>query len=148
MVGDPRAARAVVGDGWRPGELSPDTGEALVADFSEVTLGRFDRAARDLAATPGFTVVRVPVVPFDDKTYLTYTNGVYEVRGGRKLAYLPRYARGDAAADEPVRRLDALAEAAYKALGWENRPIRVRDAYRFHGTVGCLTNVLRRAGGP
>jgi len=38
------------------------------------------------------------VVPFDDKTYVTYTNGVYETRMDgarlRKIAYLPNTAAG------------------------------------------------------
>ena len=51
---------------------------------------RFDRAARELEAE-GFRVVRIPNVPLDDKTYLAYTNGVYEVRGGRQVAYVPAY---------------------------------------------------------
>ena len=69
LVGDPRAGREVVGDGWTPGEESPDTAEPLVADFSDATIAKFDRAAKDLAAA-GFRVERIPVVPFDDKTYL------------------------------------------------------------------------------
>jgi hypothetical protein len=141
LVGDPRAGRDLVGPTFTPGEESPDTGEPLVADFSDATLAKFDRAAKDLAAA-GFRVERVPVVPFDDKTYVTYTNGVYERRGARKIAYVPQYARDEA--DTRVTRMDALAVATYRRLGWEVRPVRVRDAYRFHGTVGCLTNVLRR----
>lgn len=145
LVGDPRAGRELAGPTYTPGEESPDTGEPLVADFSEPTLAKFDRAAKDLAAA-GFRVERVPVVPFDDKTYLTYTNGVYETRAGRKIAYLPRYARD--AADVKVAKMDALAAEKYRALGWDVRAIRVRDAYRFHGTIGCLCNVLRRDGPP
>jgi hypothetical protein len=145
LVGDPRAGRDLVGAAFAPGEESPDTGEPLVADFSEPTLAKFDRAAKDLASA-GFRVERVPVVPFDDKTYVTYTNGVYETRAGRKNAYVPQYARD--AADVAVAKMDALAAEKYRALGWDVRTIRVRDAYRFHGTVGCLCNVLRRTGTP
>jgi hypothetical protein len=134
LVGDPRAGRALVGDGYRPGEESPDTGEPLVADFSEAVLARFDRAAKDIAGA-GFQVERVPVVPFDDKTYVTYTNGVYETRAGRKIAYVPQY---------DVKNMDEIAVATYRRLGWETMPIRVRATYRFHGTIGCLCNVLRR----
>ncbi len=137
LVGDPRAGRALVGEKWAPGEESPDTGEPLVADFSEASLARFDRAAKDLAAA-GFRVERIPVVPFDDKTYVTYTNGVYESRAGRKIAYVPQYA---------VPKMDTVALETYVRLGWDVRPIRVREAYRFHGTIGCLCNVLRRSDG-
>jgi hypothetical protein len=134
LVGDPRAARGIVGDAWKPGEESPDTGEPLVADFSDATVARFDRAARELAGA-GFEVERVPVVPFDDKTYVTYTNGVYETRAGRKIAYVPQY---------DVKALDETALVTYRRLGWETLPIRVRATYRYHGTIGCLCNVLRR----
>ena len=145
LVGDPRAGRDLVGPVFTPGEESPDTGEPLVADFSEPTLAKFDRAAKDLTLA-GFRVERIPVVPFDDKTYVTYTNGVYETRGGRKIAYVPQYAKG--AADAAVAKMDALAADKYRALGWDVRSIRVRDAYRYHGTIGCLCNVLRRIGTP
>jgi hypothetical protein len=143
LVGDPRAGRDVVGAAWKPGEESPDNGEALVADFSDASLSRFDRAARDLAAA-GFRVERVPVVPFDDKTYLSYTNGVYERRGGRKIAYIPQYAKDPS--DSAVAKMDAQAEDVYRRLGWDIRRIRVRNAYPFHGTIGCLCNILRRGG--
>jgi hypothetical protein len=134
LVGDPRAGRSFVGEGWKPGEESPDTAEPLVADFSEDSLARFDRAAKELAAA-GFKVERIPVVPFDDKTYVTYTNGVYETRGGKKIAYVPQY---------DVKNMDETALETYRRLGWETRAIHVRAAYRFHGTIGCLCNVLRR----
>lgn len=143
LVGDPRAGRDLVGDKWAPGEESADTGEPLVADFSDASVARFDRAAKDLVAA-GFRVERVPVVPFDDKTYVTYTNGVYETRGGRKVAYLPQYRREHESASSAIARMDATAAETYRRLGWEVRPIRVRDAYRFHGTIGCLCNILRR----
>jgi len=32
LVGDPQAARRLLGEAYRPGELNPDTGEALSAD--------------------------------------------------------------------------------------------------------------------
>lgn len=153
LVGDPRAGRDLVGVGFAPGEESPDSGDPLVADFSDATLAKFDRAAKDLAAS-GFRVERIPVVPFDDKTYITYTNGVYETRrsaGGRidKIAYLPEYARPEpdagATVEPRIQALDAAGAAVYRRLGWEVRRVRVRDAYRFHGTIGCLCNVLQRA---
>jgi len=134
LVGDPRAAIPVVGDKYVPGEQSPETGEPLRADFSDAMLARFDRAARELEAA-GFRVVRIPTVPFDDKTYFAYTNGVYETRAGKKIAWVPQY--GEA-------KLDEMARAVYAGLGWEVRPVAVRVAYPFHGTIGCLVNVLAR----
>jgi len=134
LVGDPRAAMAVVGEDWWPGESSPDSGEPLHADFSAPMLARYDRVARDLVAA-GYRVERVPTVPFDDKTYIAYTNGLYETRGPKKIAYVPQY-------DMPE--LDAQARQIYEKLGWEVRPVRVRAVYPLHGTIGCLANILRR----
>jgi hypothetical protein len=134
LVGDPRAAEPIVGDGYTPGEVDPDTGEPLRADFSEPTVARFDRAAAALSAA-GWMVVRIPEVPFLDKTYMAYTNGVYETRGGARIAWMPTF-------DLPE--LDARARAVYEGLGWQVRPVRVRKLYALHGTIGCLVNVLAR----
>ncbi|MGH7297298.1 MAG: hypothetical protein ACRELB_20340 [Polyangiaceae bacterium] len=134
LVGDPRAARAVVGDAFVPGETDPDTGEPLRADFSDAMLARFDRAAAALEAG-GWRVVRIPEVPFLDKTYMAYTNGVYETRGGARTAWMPVF---------DVPELDAKARAVYESLGWRVRPVRVRKLYALHGTIGCLVNVLAR----
>jgi hypothetical protein len=136
LVGDPRAARDIVGDRFAPGEVDPDTGEPLRADFSVETMARFDRAARELGAA-GWRVVRIPEVPFLDKTYMAYTNGVYETRGASRVAWMPTF-------DLPE--LDARARATYEELGWEVRPVRARSLYPFHGTIGCLVNVLGRGG--
>ena len=83
--------------------------------------------------------MRVPNVPFDEKTYLTYTNGVYESFGGRRIAYMPTY-------EEP--KLDEAAIEVYERLGWEVRPIRVRRLIPHHGTIGCLVNVVGRGSLP
>jgi hypothetical protein len=134
LVGDPRAGRAIVGDGYAPGESDPDTGDPLRADFSDAMLARFDHAATALEAA-GWKVVRIPEVPFLDKTYMAYTNGVYETRGGARIAWMPTF-------DLPE--LDAKARAVYESLGWQVRPVRVRKLYALHGTIGCLVNVLAR----
>jgi hypothetical protein len=134
LVGDPRAAQAIVGEDFEPGERSVETREPLRADFSEKMVARFVTAERDLVRL-GYQIVRIPNVPFDDKTYLSYTNGVYETRNGRRIAYMPVYG---------IPPLDAAARQTYEQLGWEVRPIRVRHVYAHHGTIGCLINVLRR----
>jgi hypothetical protein len=134
LVGDPRAAQEVVGKSYVPGELDPDTGEPLRADFSDAMVARFERAAADLTAA-GWRVVRIPEVPFLDKTYMAYTNGVYETRAGARIAWMPTF-------DLPE--LDARARALYESLGWTVRPVRVRRLYPLHGTIGCLVNVLAR----
>ena len=138
LVGDPRQGRSIVGDGFTPGERSPETGRPLVADFSEEMVARHDRAAADLAAA-GFRVVRIPTVPFDDKTYLAYTNGVFEVRGGRRIAWMPVFG---------IPALDRAAAAVYRGQGWEVRPVPGRAAFPYHGTIGCLVNVLGRGARP
>jgi hypothetical protein len=134
LVGDPLAARAVVGEGFAPGESDPDSGEPLHADFSDAMVARFERAARELGDA-GWRVVRIPEVPFLDKTYMAYTNGVYETRAGRRIAWMPVF---------DVPELDARARGIYESLGWEVRPVRVRKVYALHGTIGCLVNVLER----
>jgi hypothetical protein len=136
LVGDPRAARDVVGESYEPGERNPDRDEPLRADFGDAMIARFDRAAKELAAA-GYRVVRVPNVPFDDKTYFAYTNGVYETRAGKRIAWVPMF---------DVPKLDEAGRRAYEMLGWEVRPVRARVAFPFHGTIGCLVNVLARSG--
>jgi hypothetical protein len=134
LVGDPRAGEALVGARFAPGAASPETGAPLVADGSPAMARRFERAAEDLARA-GFRVERIPTVAFDDKTYLAYTNGVLETRGGRRVAWVPQMG---------VPALDAAARATYARLGWEVRPVAVERAYPYHGTIGCLVNVLAR----
>ena len=134
LVGDPRAAKQLVGDPFSPGDPSGDTGEPLRADFSETMTARFDRAATELARA-GYRVERIPNVPFDDKTYFSYTNGVFEVRDGKRIAYMPVYGH---------EAIDRAAQQVYQRLGWEVRPVRVKTIYPFHGTIGCVVNVLSR----
>jgi hypothetical protein len=134
LVGDPEAGARLVGRDYVPGETSPETGLPLRADFSAKTTARFDRAALDLASA-GFRVVRVPTVPFDDKTYFAYTNGVYETRAGRRVAWVPRFG---------VSSIDEAARQVYEQLGWNVIAVSVRDVYAQHGTIGCLVNVLAR----
>jgi hypothetical protein len=141
LVGDPRAAEAIVGSAFVPGETDPDNGEPLRADFSDATVARFDRAAHDLEAA-GWRVVRIPEVPFLDKTYMAYTNGVYETRASpardgtaAHVAWVPFFG---------IPELDARARAVYESLGWQVRPVRSRALYAYHGTIGCLVNVLAR----
>ena len=142
LVGDPKAAIPIVGADYAPGELCPETGEPLKADFSDAMMQRYEVATRELGAV-GYRVVRIPTVPFDDKTYFAYTNGLYETRDGKKIAWVPQFAKTDGT-DAAVSKLDAVARDVYTSLGWEVRPVRVRAAYAYHGTIGCLANVLAR----
>jgi len=143
LVGDLNAAKAIVGADYAPGEPSPDNGEPLKADFSDAMVARFERAAKDLAAA-GYKVVRIPHVAFDDKTYFAYTNGIYETRGGEKIAWVPQYADPALPDAAKIAKLDAMARKVYEDLGWKVKPVGVRAAYPYHGTIGCLANVLAR----
>lgn len=134
LVGDPEAGQQLVGPDYVPGETSPETGELLRADFSPATKARFERAATDLAAA-GFRVVRIPTLAFDDKTYFAYTNGIYETRAGRRVAWVPSFG---------VPAIDDAARAVYERLGWNVVPVSVRALYANHGTIGCVVNVLAR----
>jgi hypothetical protein len=136
LVGDPEAGARLVGERYVPGERSPETNELLRADFTPETKARFERAAVDLAAA-GFRVVRIPTVPFDDRTYFAYTNGVYETRAGRQVAWVPSFG---------VPAIDRAAHAVYERLGWSVIPVSVRALYRHHGTIGCVVNVVAREG--
>jgi hypothetical protein len=126
----------LVGDPW--------LGQRLWSEHATRSLGRpkfspsemtpFKHAADQLRQA-GFRVVSVPTAVFDTKVYLSYTNGIFETRGSRKIVYMPWY-------DEP--RLDQAAMQIYRSQGWEVIPIPVRSVYRFRGTIGCLVNVLER----
>ncbi len=134
LVGDPAAARAIVGVDFCPGPRSAETRKPLCADFTAATQRRFDKVADELARR-GFDVVRIPNVPLEPKTYIAYTNGVFETRNGQRIAYVPMYG---------VAKLDHAARETYERLGWKVRPIRVANVYAYHGTIGCLVNVLAR----
>ncbi len=147
LVGDPALARAITGPGWQPGDRSPDDDRALLADDSTGTQARFERAARELRAQ-GWAVDRVPVVQFDDRTYVTYTNAVVETGSRGRRVYLPQYADDQAEATGPLRRLDAAGQLAWQQAGYTPVPIRVAGVWRHHGTIGCLVNVLWRGAAP
>jgi hypothetical protein len=134
LVGDPEAGAALVGRDYVPGETSPETGVPLRADFSAEMTARFERAAMDLSAA-GYRVVRIPTVPFDDKTYFAYTNGVYETRASARVAWVPTFG---------VPPIDDAAHDVYARLGYRVVPVGVRSLYAQHGTIGCLVNILSR----
>jgi hypothetical protein len=126
VVGDPDLARTL----WKK------TAERALGkpDFSEKTTAEFRRAAEQLKSA-GYRVIRVPLAPIAVKTYITYTNGVFEKRGGHRIVYMPTYG---------VAALDSAARKAYESADYEARPIPVCTVYRFRGTIGCLINVVER----
>jgi len=103
-------------------------------DFSRETVRGFASAAEQLRKA-GYRLIRAPEIVLAPKVYITYTNGVFETRGSRRIVHMPLY--GDAT-------LDAAGRRAYESAGWEVRPIPVETVYRFRGTIGCLINVMER----
>lgn len=126
-VGDPDIAKRV----WTE-KLSRRLGKA---DFSDSAVQPFRCAISELTAA-GMHVVRVPTAYIESQVYITYTNGVFETRGGRRIAYVPCYGAPE---------LDEAAFAAYKKAGWQVKPIYVGSVYKCRGTIGCLINVLDRS---
>lgn len=125
-VGDPGLGRRL----WN----SDAPGLAGKPDFTEAAVRPFHAVMGQLRQA-GFRVVPVPCLYFEPQVYLTYTNGVFETRGGRHIAYMPVYG---------VNALDSAARQAYEAAGCEVRPVPVSDVFRHRGTIGCLVNVLER----
>ncbi len=148
LVGDPARAKVVTGPRFVPGDLSADDGSVLVADDATATQAQFDRAAADLTRQ-GWRVERAPVVAFDSRTYITWTNAVAETGRAGKRVFLPSYASADPAhaqtpATVALRRLDQLSAATWTRHGYAVVPVRVAGVWPHHGTIGCLVAVLRR----
>ncbi len=146
LVGDPRLAQTLTGAAWQPGDLGVETEAPLLADESTQTQAQFDRVAEQLRGN-GLLVTRVPVVAFEQRTYLTYTNAVVQTQDGKKTVFLPQYAGTAGKAEAVLQRLDAAGQAAWRAQGFIVVPIPVAGLWRHHGTIGCLVNVLRRRPG-
>lgn len=126
LVGDPALMKPM----WST-TLDNTLGRAY---FSPEVEALFANAQAQLRAA-GFRVVKIPTAYLAPQVYITYTNGVFEVRGGKKIVYMPSYG-------EPA--LDSSAAATYAAEGWTVKPIPVRKLYNLRGTIGCLINVVGR----
>jgi len=126
VVADPDLGQRL----WTP-EASRRLG---TPDESRKATDPFRKAIADLAAA-GFQIVRTPLAMIGPKVYVTYTNGVFERRGGRRIVYLPTYG---------IPELDNAGAEAYRSQGWEVRPVPVEGVFRLCGTIGCLVNVLER----
>jgi len=126
LVGDTNITQPL----WNAG-LNSRLGKA---DFSP-TVAASLTAVQDGLRKAGYRVIKLPTAYLGPKTFISYTNGVFETRNGRQIVYMPWY-------DEPI--LDNAACATYESLGCEVHPIPVKTLYRYHGTIGCLINVLRR----
>jgi hypothetical protein len=114
----------------------------------ETHIRRLDHAA-ELVAARGFHVVRFPALVLEGgRTYVTYTNAVFDragrqtndqlihdVKPDQRIVYLPTY-------DLPV--LDDEAARLYASLGYAVRRIDVAPIYHRNGSLGCLVNVISR----
>ena len=139
LVGDPGLGRKCLATaGADPDSAVADELACLSggADFTPETQHLFDAVAAQCTAT-GYQVARLPVIPArDGRTYLTYANVMIDVRGTRRIVYLPFY-RGF----EP---LNAAARAVWTGLGYEIRPVDCTSVYQHFGCLHCLVNVLKR----
>jgi Porphyromonas-type peptidyl-arginine deiminase len=125
LVGDVRAGLALAGDA-----VAHDADTAGHA-------ARFDHVAALLAAK-GLRVTRVPVVVLPGaRSYVTYTNALFDRDAAGPVVYLPTYG---------LPALDAEATRIYQGLGYRVVPIDVTTIYTLNGSLGCLVNVMDRGG--
>lgn len=130
VIGDPDLGLSLLdlSDAERMSELGVDQSEATLQLFRNV-IAAFEAG--------GFEVVRMPLLPLQGGVdYITYNNLLMEVRDGRTVAFVPTYGLDD---------LDRLALQRFAELGVEAHGIDVSRVYRYHGSVRCLVNVLRRS---
>lgn len=106
-------------------------------DFSDPTIRRFEAVA-ERCRNEGYRVVRVPTVTAaDGRTYLTYVNVILDLRGGRRVVYLPCYAGADP--------LNERAAEIWASLGYEVQPVDCTSIFRHFGALRCLVNVVSRS---
>ncbi|MCK6460191.1 MAG: agmatine deiminase family protein, partial [Planctomycetes bacterium] len=133
LLGDPRAAL-----------------EALEAGEDVRAFGRFPRekqlalaeaydGVKERLEAEGFKVSRIPILHAEDNVILTWTNAVVETRAGKRRVYMPCYG---------LKRLDALGQEAWRALGWEPVPITADALIVLGGGVRCVTNTRRDSAAP
>jgi hypothetical protein len=133
LLGDPRAALEAIeqGEDVRAFGRFPRERQLKLAEA-------YDRVEERLKEE-GFEVSRLPILHAEDGVILTWTNAVVETRGEERRVYLPCYG---------LKRLDALAQAAWRAHGWEPVPITADALIVLGGGVRCVTNTRRNAAAP
>lgn len=134
LVGDPGlAAELLKKSGLNRVMCSTAGGD----DFSQSTATRFETVA-NLCTAAGYRVVRIPVVPGkDSRTYLTYVNAIMDVRGGKRVVYMPSYAHAGP--------LNKAATETWQSVGYEVRPVDCTLVFPHFGALHCLVNVLQRS---
>jgi hypothetical protein len=131
LVGDPRAARALLTDEEAAALPLPEG-----ADFSEETCAKFDAVAEQ-CRDAGYKVHRVPVAPgHDGRRFLTYLNCILDERDDKRVVYMPVF--------DDAEKLNAAGAQAWQELGFEVRPVDCTSCYRYFGSLRCLVNVLSR----
>jgi hypothetical protein len=106
-------------------------------DLSAELQSKFDSVAA-AAEQNGYRVVRIPIVCSpDQRTYLTFLNGLIDDRAASRTIYLPQYSGADD--------LNAAGRSVWQSLGYRVVPIDVTSAYRFFGTLHCVVNVLEKS---
>jgi Porphyromonas-type peptidyl-arginine deiminase len=133
LLGDPRPALEALdaGEDVRAfGRFPREKQVALVAAYDRV---------EERLKEEGFEVFRLPILHAEDGVILTWTNAVAETRAKERRVYLPCYG---------LKRLDAMAQAGWKALGWEPVPITADAVIVLGGGVRCVTNTRRDADAP
>jgi hypothetical protein len=129
--------RVVIGDPSQAEPLFSPASFSGQADFSPQTQANFESVAR-VAAGAGYHVIRIPVVAgMDEKTYLSYVNGIIDQRNGHRTIYMPVY--------HGQYRLNAAATRVWKDLGYHVVPIDVTTAYSHFGTLHCMVNILAKS---
>jgi hypothetical protein len=111
-------------------------GDVSTLPTEDAVLDPFRNVIR-LLEKEGFKVMRLPlVVTGKPQVYMTYNNGIAEVRGGEKIFYMPTYG---------VPALDDAAAACYARCGFNVKRVRVESLYQHTGSLRCLVGIVRRA---
>ncbi len=133
LLGDPRAALEALdaGEDVRAFGRFPREKQLALAEAYDRVKARLEEE--------GFGVSRLPILHAEDNVILTWTNAVVETRAGKRRVYLPSYG---------LKRLDALGQEAWRALGWEPVPITADAVIVLGGGVRCVTNTRRDAAAP
>lgn len=130
LVADPSLGKSLYASSPESDALFPGG-----PDFSVKSQSAFDAAA-NYAATSGFTVLRIPVVPSHNTPWMTYVNVILDRAGQTPVVYLPVFDGQD--------RLNAAATAVWQSLGFTVHPINCTTVWPLGGTLHCLVNVFQR----
>jgi N-dimethylarginine dimethylaminohydrolase len=146
LLGDPALGKSMIAARKaEPRDDSEETEEAAEDNPQEqcsrtttdkVELESLYEHARKQLVKKGFKVERIPLL-LDEYGYtVTYNNVLMEVRGGKRIVYMPVYG---------IEELDTAAQKKYESLGFKVKPVDVSKIYKFGGTLRCVTNVLARS---